>query len=114
MIQLSQSAVSEILRQRTKRQNSGLLLRLAVQSGGCLDAAYVIDFDITAQAQDQIYECGSIQVVVDSQSHSYLDGLVIDYTEDMMGGGFRFHNPNAVRSCGCGNSFEMSTIDSVG
>lgn len=105
MIQLSEAAVNEILRLRSKRKNSDLLLRLGVQFDGCLGISYSIGFDEQAQTIDQIYTIAGLQVVVDPTHWTYIDGLVVDYSEDLMGGGFRFHNPNAVQTCGCGNSF---------
>jgi len=50
-------------------------------------------------------------VVIDDQSLDYINGLMLDYSEDLMGGGFRFHNPNAKHSCGCGNSFSVKEPD---
>ena len=68
-------------------------------------------FDEGVGPEDQIYDFEGIQMVVDRQSLSYIDGLTLDYSEDLMGGGFRFHNPNALQSCGCGHSFSISESD---
>lgn len=108
MIQLSKAAASEIKRLQMHRRQSQAKLRLSVQAGGCADFYYTIDFDEAISQGDRVYDCHHIQVVVDSQSLNYLTGLTLDYSEDLMGGGFRFHNPNAVESCGCGNSFRVS------
>jgi iron-sulfur cluster assembly accessory protein len=108
MIQLSPAAVSEVLRLRNKRKTSDLFLRLGVQPSNCLTLSYTIDFDQTIQPGDQVYECGHLQVVVGADSLAYIDGLALDYSEDLMGGGFRFHNPNAQQTCGCGNSFSVT------
>jgi iron-sulfur cluster assembly protein len=108
MIHLSKSAASEIQRLQSKRQNMGTKLRLGVQTGGCADFFYTLDFDTTVKPEDQIYDQNGIQVVVDPQSLSYISDLTLDYSEDLMGGGFRFHNPQASASCSCGNSFSMA------
>ena len=109
MIQLSQAAIAEVNRIKSKQSNLDLLFRLSVKSGGCADFYYTIELDETIAPEDQVQPCGNIQVVVDSVSLKYLDGLKIDYTEDLMGGGFRFDNPNASSSCGCGNSFSIGS-----
>lgn len=109
MIQLSKAAIGEITRLKTKHQNPGkALFRLGVQPSGCSGISYTLAFDETVKPEDQVYDCNGIRVVVDSQSLTYINGLTLDYSEDMMGGGFRFHNPNATQSCGCGNSFSVA------
>lgn len=108
MIQLSESAIHEVLRLKAKRKNPDLLLRLGIQFNGCLGVSYSIGFDKMAQPDDQVCVCDDLHIVVDPQSLPYLNGLVVDYSEDLMGGGFRFHNPQAAQSCGCGNSFSVS------
>jgi iron-sulfur cluster assembly protein len=108
MIHLSQSAVSEVERIRAKSTNPKALFRLSIQPGGCADFYYQLALTDVATADDHVLACDGIQVAVDLQSWPYLTGLNIDYSEDLMGGGFRFQNPNAVSSCGCGNSFSVS------
>jgi len=110
MINLSKSATREIKRMQSRRQNPTARLRLGIQPGGCADLFYTIEFDEAIHAEDEVFDCSGIQVVVDSKSLNRITDLTLDYSEDLMGGAFRFHNPNAVRSCGCGNSF--STVDS--
>lgn len=68
---------------------------------------YSLEFEETPRPEDRVYDCNGISVVVAQQQINYIDGLTLDYSEDMMGGGFRFHNPNAKQSCGCGNSFSI-------
>lgn len=108
MIHLSSSAVSEIQRLKAKRKNPHLLCRLSVQFQGCLGLSYLLQFTEAAQLKDQRFHCSGVQVVVDPESLSYLDGLLVDYSEDLMGGGFRFQNPNSAQHCGCGNSFSLA------
>jgi iron-sulfur cluster assembly accessory protein len=107
MIKLSKAAVGEIRRLQLRRQNQESRLRVGVKPGGCAAFYYTIDFDEAMNTSDRVYDCDGIAVIVDEQSFNYITGLVLDYSEDLMGGGFRFHNPNAVESCGCGNSFRV-------
>ena len=64
-------------------------------------------FDTQQDSNDRVYDYGQVKVVVDSLQLNYLNGLILDYSEDLMGGGFRFNNPNAKVACGCGNSFSV-------
>jgi iron-sulfur cluster assembly protein len=105
MIQLSASATSEVLRLKAKMYNPDSKLRISVLSGGCLEFSYSLTFDTNTQPEDHIYQNATISILVSAEALSYLDGLMLDYSEDLMGGGFRFHNPNAIQSCSCGNSF---------
>lgn len=107
MIYLSGSAANEIKRLRSKQSNSSILFRLQVQVGGCSGLFYSTLFDEAVMPDDQVFNCTGIPVVVDAQSLDYLVGLTLDYSEDLMGGGFRFHNPQAIASCSCGNSFSI-------
>lgn len=107
MINLSKAAVEEIRRLQVRRQNPGVRLRLGAKRGGCADLYYTIDFDAVMNSGDRLYECDGIPVIVDEESFNYINELTLDYSEDLMGGGFRFHNPKAVESCGCGNSFRV-------
>jgi len=81
-------------------------LRLWISAGGCQGFSYQAALDDTIEDGDiVIYEDESFRVVTDAESKSYLPGLVIDYSDDLAQSGFRFHNPNATASCGCGSSF---------
>lgn len=68
---------------------------------------YNMEFVAEPQPSDVRCEPMGLQVAIDADSVPQLDGLTLDYTEDLMGGGFRFHNPNATQICGCGNSFAV-------
>jgi iron-sulfur cluster assembly protein len=105
MIQLSQIAIQEIKRLGSKPHNSGQNLRLGIKPGTCGDFSYTLSFDPALNSDDTSYTSTGITVVVDSESLKYIDGLTLDYSEDLMGGNFRFHNPNAISSCDCGMSF---------
>jgi iron-sulfur cluster assembly protein len=107
MIHLSQAAASEIGRIKSKQQ-ANALFRLAVKPGGCSGFFYDMSFDKAIKVGDQLFNLDEIQVVIDATSLNYLNGLRVDYSEDLMGGGFRFHNPQAIVTCGCGNSFSTT------
>jgi iron-sulfur cluster assembly accessory protein len=112
MIYLSPSAAKEIKRLLSKQQTPNVFFRLQVQAGGCSGLFYDMKFDEAVKPADQVYECSSVPVVVDAQSLNYISSLTLDYSEDLMGGGFRFHNPEALAICSCGNSFSIYSTDS--
>jgi iron-sulfur cluster assembly accessory protein len=107
MIKLSPAATQEIERLKSKQQ-SNILLRLQVKTGGCSGLFYDISFDQAATNEDQVFDVNGIPLIIDTASQKYLDRLTLDYSEDLMGGGFRFHNPQATTTCSCGNSFAVS------
>ncbi|MFM7427475.1 MAG: HesB/IscA family protein [Elainella sp.] len=113
MIHLSQAAAQEVQRMRSKSANPDALFRLGIQSGGCAEFYYTLELADSASPDDQILQSEGIPIAVDSQSLPYLIGLNLDYSEDLMGGGFRFHNPNATSSCGCGNSFAITSSETL-
>ena len=106
MISLSVGAVSEIKRLLQKESRPDLGLRIGVRSGGCSGFSYMLGFD-TAQQGDSVEEYQGIKVLIDPQSVAYLAGTELDYVDGLQGKGFTFKNPNAVRSCGCGESFSV-------
>ena len=83
-------------------------LRVFVAGGGCSGMQYGMAFEGNPQATDQVFEIDGVKLVVDPVSLPYLQGANIDFVDSLMGGGFRIENPNAVSSCGCGNSFRTS------
>ncbi len=89
-------------------------LRVFVQSGGCSGFSYGMGLDENEpQADDHVIDVATgLKVYVDAYSGQYLEGAEIDYVDELMGGGFTIHNPNAVRTCGCGHSFQ--TADAAG
>jgi iron-sulfur cluster assembly accessory protein len=105
-VSLRPAAIAEINRIKSKH-SAKALFRLGVQSGGCGGFYYTLALDEKADAGDRLLNCDGVQLVINAQSWPYLNGLILDYTEDLMGGGFRFTNPNAFSSCGCGNSFSV-------
>jgi len=107
MIQLSPSALQEILRLGQKQSDPDLHFRLSTAHKGCLELSYVMGFDRMTHGDRVIPLDASLELVVSAEDFPYLEGLAIDYSEDMMGGGFRFHNPNSIQVCSCGNSFSV-------
>ncbi len=107
MIQITLSAAKEIQRIKMARQKPNSQFRLRVKAGGCSGYLYLFELDDLAQQGDRIFESNGISVAIDEFSFPYLDRLKLDYSEDLMGGGFRFQNPNAAANCGCGQSFQV-------
>lgn len=114
MIDLSPTAVAEIKRIKNQ-QTPDTHLRLAVKPGGCLDFFYDLIFeansgDLEANSGDRLLDINGISLVVDEQTWEYVKDLRLDYAEDLMGGGFRFHNPLHKKTCGCGISFIQARL----
>lgn len=97
------------LRELQKAQGDEIILRMGVRNGGCSGLSYVMDFSTrnAIEEDDAVDEYPEEKVVcvVDAKSMLYLYGLELDYSEELIGGGFKFFNPNAEESCGCGSSF---------
>lgn len=108
MIQLSSAAATEVKRLQQVNGNPRSYLRIAVQAGGCSDLFYVLQLTENPEMGDREYESQGIAIVIDPQTEIAIQGLRLDYSEDLMGGGFRFHNPNAIQSCSCGHSFSLA------
>jgi len=105
MIKITDSALQEVKRLKEKQGAPNQYLRLGVESGGCSGLNYKLSFDDKVSEQDKVYDFDSLKVVVDIRSLLYLMGMTLDYTGELLGGGFKFVNPNAKKSCGCGHSF---------
>jgi len=80
-------------------------LRVAVRGGGCSGLEYALDFADAARPGDSVFEFDGLKVFIDMASLQFLKGTEIDYVSGLQGSGFKFKNPNAKRSCGCGHSF---------
>jgi iron-sulfur cluster assembly protein len=105
-IQMTESALRQVLSLREK-QGDDLCLRVGVRQGGCSGMSYLMNFESASniQADDDVFDYDGFRVVCDRKSILYLYGLVLDYSDAMIGGGFQFTNPNASQTCGCGKSF---------
>ena len=82
-------------------------IRVGVKSGGCSGLEYVLGFDNKKTDADQVFEDNEIKIVVDKKSILYLAGTTLEYSGGLNGKGFVFNNPNASRTCGCGESFSL-------
>ena len=82
-------------------------LRVGVVGGGCSGLSYKLDFDNEAQPNDQVFEDGNVKLVTDLKSFLYLCDTTLDFSDGLNGKGFHFINPNASRTCGCGESFSV-------
>ncbi|MGH1395277.1 MAG: HesB/IscA family protein [Trichormus sp.] len=105
-IQLSQAALSQV-KSLQEKQGQDLCLRVGVRQGGCSGMSYMMDFEQESQItdQDEVFDYDGFKIVCDKKSLLYLYGLMLDYSNAMIGGGFQFTNPNANQTCGCGKSF---------
>lgn len=109
-ISISERAAGRI-HQIRKDQNiaDDAILRVSVVSGGCSGLTYNLDFEKnpSMEESDKMFEDQGIKIVIDMRSFLYLAGTNLDYTDGLTGQGFHFNNPNAVRSCSCGESFSL-------
>ena len=105
MINVSDGAMNQLKGLMVQQNESSLGLRVFVSPGGCSGFQYGMRFEDTPMQGDSIETRDGIQVYVDEFSAQYLEGAEIDYVDELMGGGFTIHNPNAVTSCSCGQSF---------
>ncbi len=105
-IQLSEKALKHVLQLRDQ-QGKDLCLRVGVRQGGCSGMSYMMDFEDSSNIsdQDEVFDYDGFKIVCDPKSLLYLYGLMLDYSDAMIGGGFQFTNPNANQTCGCGKSF---------
>ncbi|HEY4803455.1 MAG TPA: iron-sulfur cluster assembly protein IscA [Paraburkholderia sp.] len=105
-LSLTPAAARHVERSLLKR-GSGVGLRIAVKTSGCSGFAYALEFVDTPNAEDQCYETHGVTIVVDPRSLPMLDGTELDFVREGLNEGFKFHNPNAKASCGCGESFAV-------
>lgn len=108
MIKVNQRAKEKIMSLLAEegRDNSSFI-RVGVKGGGCSGLMYEMDFDSSLTEQDKLIEDNDIKIVVDKKSMLYLAGTELDFTDGLNGKGFSFINPNASRTCGCGESFSI-------
>jgi iron-sulfur cluster assembly protein len=102
---LTDAAVQQIRRLLARDNREGHGLRVSVSDGGCSGYSYKLDFEEEKKSGDVVLRFDGLNVYVDSRSIGYLKGTVIDFTSGLYGGGFKFANPNATGTCGCGTSF---------
>ncbi len=105
-INLTPGAIKRVRSLLQEKDVDGYALRVFVSGGGCSGMQYGMGLEPEARETDVRFQFDDVQVVVDPESMTYLSGTTIDYVDDLMGGGFKIENPQAVSSCGCGHSFK--------
>lgn len=104
-IYVSKKAVNRLKAVMSSEGKSDYFLRMSVDSGGCSGMNYKMDFDEEQDTFDKVFNQNGLNVICDLKSWLYLKNISIDYSDDMLNGGFKIKNPNAERTCGCGTSF---------
>ena len=107
LVTVSESAARRIAHLREQEGDPNLMLRVAVEGGGCSGFTYKFSFDASPQDDDLVIERESAAVLIDPISLTILAGSEIDYLDELVGSFFSVKNPNAIASCGCGASFSM-------
>jgi len=103
-IEITEAAGQEIAKQRDKRGTPDAAIRVGIRGGGCTGFSYVFEWAEQPKPTDKVFHAHGVTVVVDPKSFVYLAGMQLDFVRGMMGHGFKFNNPNAKGSCGCGES----------
>ena len=106
MLTITPAAKTQVKKILEREANPNAALRLFVSPGGCSGMSYGMQLDDQEQEGDTLIEEDGVRVVVDEMSAMYLNGVQIDFSNALMGGGFQIQNPNAVKSCACGHSFD--------
>lgn len=105
VIEVTPSAVGRIRKMLT--QNDKKAMRLGIVGGGCSGLSYKFKYETDSRDNDTVIEVDGVKLFVDPKSYEYLDGMILDYEETVLEQAFRFINPNAQKSCGCGRSFQV-------
>lgn len=106
LVRLTESAGRKAI-SLSLREAKGGFLRIAITGGGCNGLSYKLRFVVEPKRGDILVESAGAQVLVDAKTALYLKGTLLDYSHQMVGGGFKFSNPNAKASCSCGESFSV-------
>lgn len=107
MITVSEKAVGQIRNILEAEHKPDGYIRVGVKGGGCSGFTYILDIAEKQSESDQVFEFEGVKVLIDSKSMIYLAGTELDYTDGLNGSGFVFSNPNAQKTCGCGDSFAV-------
>lgn len=108
MITISERAVNKLTTLKNENNyDESYFLRVGVEGGGCSGLSYKLDFDNQTKEDDKFFEDKGMKIAVDKKSFLYLVGTELDFTDGLNGKGFNFINPNASRTCGCGESFSV-------
>ena len=104
-IVVTKDAVKKLKNVMKSDDKEDYFLRMSVEGGGCSGMTYKMDFDKQQKEFDKVFESNGLKVICDLKSWLYLKDVRIDYSDDLLNGGFKIKNPNAERTCGCGTSF---------
>ena len=107
MIQVTEKAKNKAIQLMNEEGKDGFFIRVGVKGGGCSGLMYELTFDDQVKEDDKSFKDNGMQVVVDKKSFLYLIGTTLDFSGGLNGKGFVFTNPNADRTCGCGESFSL-------
>ena len=107
VITVTEKAVKQLKIAMKSGGDENQILRMSVEGGGCSGMTYKMDFDTQQQEFDKVFESNGLKIVCDLKSWLYLKGTNVEYSDDMLNGGFKITNPNAERTCGCGTSFSL-------
>ena len=108
MINITDKAKDHVTELRKKEgHGDDFNIRVSVEGGGCSGLMYNLNFDNKSNATDQVFEDKGVKIMVDKKSLLYLIGTTLDFSDGLNGKGFQFINPNATRTCGCGESFSV-------
>lgn len=105
VITVTEKAVKQLKTAMKSTGDENQILRMSVEGGGCSGMTYKMDFDNQQQEFDKVFESNGLKIVCDLKSWLYLKDIEVDYSNDLLNGGFQIKNPNADRTCGCGTSF---------
>jgi len=111
MIHFTPAARREIRRMGDRQSIRDPKIRMNIGSGGCLGLYYQLSLTEEIQTSDQMCRDDDLCILIEPGKQGYLQGLIIDYSEDLMGGGFRFQNPNVTQTCSCSNSFSVLPVE---
>tara|TARA_B100001758_G_C18242241_1_gene521211 strand:+ start:398 stop:721 length:324 start_codon:yes stop_codon:yes gene_type:complete len=107
MITISDSAKNRLLHLLEKDTEKSEFVRVGVESGGCSGLSYKLEFDGQKNLDDEMIEDNGIKLLINKKSFLYLVGTTLEFSDGLNGKGFVFNNPNASRTCGCGESFSL-------
>ena len=106
LVEVTDAAAEQIRRHLEKNNVENQGIRLAVKGGGCSGLSYHLDYDQPTD-RDHVLDINNVRVLIDRKSAIYLKGMTLDFSDDLNSRGFKFVNPNATNTCGCGESFSL-------
>ena len=113
VITLTPNAVKRIRYLIEKSENKENILRVGIEKGGCAGLTYSMDYVLDIDKDDEVIDQDNVKIVIDPKAILYLLGTEMDYVEDKFISGFKFNNPNEVSACGCGESVEITPLESI-